>query len=69
MHGADDTLTYPSGTRILYERAGSFDKTLKLWPHMKHEIFNESDRGIVFTYVLDWLDARIVSERMIRSVS
>jgi len=36
---------------------------------MKHEIFNESDRGIVFTYVLDWLDARIVSERMIRSVS
>jgi alpha-beta hydrolase superfamily lysophospholipase len=64
MYDADDTLTYPSGTRILYERAGSVDKTLKLWPHMKHEIFNEPDRGIVLSYMMDWLDARIVSERI-----
>jgi len=60
MHGADDTLTYPRGTRILHERAASRDKTLKLWPGMKHEIFNEAGRGEVFAFMLDWMDARIV---------
>lgn len=60
MHGADDTLTYPRGTRILHERATSSDKTLKLWPGMKHEIFNEAGRGEVFASMLDWLDTRVV---------
>ncbi len=60
MHGADDTLTYPRGTQILHERAASSDKALKLWPGMKHEIFNEAGRGEVFAYMLDWMDGRIV---------
>lgn len=59
MHGADDTLTFPSGTRALYEGASSADKTLKLWPGMKHEIFNEPDRRQVTTFMLDWIDARV----------
>ncbi|MDQ3539729.1 MAG: lysophospholipase [Chloroflexota bacterium] len=59
MHGANDTLTFPSGTRALYERASSADKTLKLWPGMKHEIFNEPDRREVVTSTLDWIDTRI----------
>ena len=68
MHGADDTLTYPRGTQLLFERAASTDKTLKLWPGMKHEIFNEAGRGEVFIYMLDWLDARVVSQANDRSV-
>jgi alpha-beta hydrolase superfamily lysophospholipase len=59
MHGADDTLTSPRGTGEFYERAGSLDKTLKLWPHMKHEIFNEIDRDRVIAYMLGWLDERL----------
>lgn len=59
MHGADDTLTFPSGTRALYEQASSADKTLKLWPGLKHEIFNEPDRRQVITFMLDWIDARV----------
>lgn len=59
MHGANDTLTFPNGTRALYERASSPDKTLKLWPGMKHEIFNEPGRREVVTFMLDWIDARI----------
>ncbi len=59
MHGADDTLTFPSGTRALYAGASSADKTLKLWPGLKHEIFNEPDRREVVTYTLDWIDTRI----------
>lgn len=59
MHGANDTLTFPSGTRALHERASSADKTLKLWPGMKHEIFNEPGRREVITFMLDWIDARL----------
>lgn len=57
MHGENDTLTFPSGTRALYEAASSADKTLKLWPGMKHEIFNEPDRREVIMFMLDWIDA------------
>jgi len=58
MHGADDTLTFPRGTQLLYDRAASVDKTIELWPNMKHEVFNEADRGAVFSFMLNWLDAR-----------
>ncbi len=59
MHGADDTLTSPRGTELFYERASSTDKTMVLWPHMKHEIFNEFERAKVIAYVVEWLDQRI----------
>jgi alpha-beta hydrolase superfamily lysophospholipase len=59
MHGASDQLTDPSGTERFYEAASSTDKTLKLWPGLKHEIFNEFDQESVITYMLDWLDHRI----------
>lgn len=58
MHGADDRLTSPRGTELFYERASSTDKTLKQWPHMKHEIFNEIDRASVIAFMRDWLDRR-----------
>lgn len=58
MHGTDDRLTSPAGSRFLRERAASPDKTLVLWPGMRHEIFNEPDGAVVVTTVLDWLDAR-----------
>ncbi len=59
MHGADDTLTSPRGTELFYEGASSTDKTLKLWPHMKHEIFNEADGQAVIDFMVDWLDAHV----------
>ncbi len=62
MHGADDTLTSPRGTERFYDRVSSTDKTLKIWPHMKHEIFNEVDGQTVISYMLDWLDARVPSK-------
>jgi alpha-beta hydrolase superfamily lysophospholipase len=58
MHGADDTLTSPRGTELFYERANSVDKTLVLWPRMKHEIFNEIERAKVIAFVIDWLAQR-----------
>lgn len=59
MHGADDTLTRSRGTELFYERASSADKTLMLWPHMKHEIFNEIEGQTVLEFMIDWLDERV----------
>jgi alpha-beta hydrolase superfamily lysophospholipase len=58
MHGEDDTLTSPHGTRQFLAAASSHDKTLTLWPGMKHEIFNERDGHRVIAHLLDWLDHR-----------
>ncbi len=59
MHGELDTLTMPRGTELLHANASSTDKTIRLWPGMKHEIFNEPDRAEVMRVLLDWLDTRL----------
>jgi acylglycerol lipase len=59
MHGADDTLTFPSGSRMLVEQAASQDKTLKIWPGLRHEIFNEPEGPEVIDYLIEWLEKRV----------
>ncbi len=63
MHGAEDTLTSPAGSRLLHERASSVDKTLVLWPGLRHEIFHEPERDDVIVRLLDWLQTRTGRER------
>jgi alpha-beta hydrolase superfamily lysophospholipase len=58
MHGTADRLADPAGSRQVYERAASADKTLKLYPGLYHEIFNEPERRQVVDDLIGWLDAR-----------
>jgi len=59
MHGADDRVTNPSGSQELYRTASSADKTLKIWPESRHEIFKDLDKEVVLAFLLDWLDRRV----------
>jgi len=59
MHGADDQITSPDGTRQFYAAASSEDKTLTIWPGMKHEIFNEVAKASVIAATGDWLDGHL----------
>ncbi len=59
MHGEIDTLTKPRGSELLHASVSSADKTIELWPGMKHEIFNEPGRAEVMRVLLEWLDARL----------
>ena len=59
MHGEADTLVTPDASRILFERIGSTDKTLKLFPGLYHEIFNEPERVDVVNDVIAWVEARL----------
>ena len=58
MHGTEDQLANPQGSRSLHERASSPDKTLHLYAGLAHEIFNEPEQGEVLADLLAWLDAR-----------
>lgn len=41
MHGSQDRIIDPQATQLFYDRAGSPDKTLRLWPGLFHETHNE----------------------------
>lgn len=60
MHGADDQIMDPEGTRQFYATAGSADKSIKLYPELYHEIHNEfpERRGEVLAEVVAWLGKR-----------
>lgn len=58
LHGEADGICPPSGSKLAYKTASSTDKTIKLYPGMMHEIFNERERSIVLADVVDWLNRR-----------
>ncbi|MDY7042092.1 MAG: alpha/beta hydrolase [Chloroflexota bacterium] len=58
MHGTEDGLANPEGSRELYEAISSGDKKLKLWDGLYHEIFNEPEKEQVLAFMRDWLAER-----------
>jgi alpha-beta hydrolase superfamily lysophospholipase len=58
MHGADDKLASPEGSRLLYDRISSQDKTLTVYEGLHHEILNEPEQDRVIADIAAWLDAR-----------
>lgn len=58
MHGTADLLTPAEGSRRLFERVSSKDKSLKLYEGLYHEILNEPEKEQVIADILAWLDAR-----------
>jgi acylglycerol lipase len=57
IHGTGDYVTDPNGSRQLYARAKSEDKTMQLYPGLYHEVFSEPEREQAVTDLLAWLDA------------
>jgi alpha-beta hydrolase superfamily lysophospholipase len=58
LHGGDDRLCPPEGSRKVYARAGSADKTLKVYDGLYHEIFNEPEQAVVLDDLAAWLAER-----------
>jgi alpha-beta hydrolase superfamily lysophospholipase len=59
MHGTHDKVTKPGGSQIFYDKAGSNDKTLKLYEGHYHDLLNDLDRDLVMKDILSWLEARV----------
>ncbi|PIN03166.1 Lysophospholipase [Handroanthus impetiginosus] len=61
LHGEDDKVTDPSVSKLLYQSAGSTDKTFKLYPGMWHSLLCgdlPENLDIVFSDTIKWLDDR-----------
>jgi alpha-beta hydrolase superfamily lysophospholipase len=59
IHGTKDTVTRPEGSKEFYERAGSADKTLKLYPDYFHDPLNDIGKEAVMADIRAWLEKRI----------
>jgi alpha-beta hydrolase superfamily lysophospholipase len=59
LHGGEDSMASPEGSRFLHSHISSADKTLKIYPGLYHEIFNEPEQQEVFAEVLAWCDQRL----------
>ena len=56
LHGGDDGLVAPKDSLELYEQIASWDKSLRIYAGLYHEIFNEYDKDAVIEDALDWLN-------------
>lgn len=59
LHGTLDKATKPSGSQHFYEKAGSTDKTLKLYEGHFHDLLNDVDKEVVMADIQQWINARI----------
>lgn len=59
LHGGDDKIVEPEGGKMLYEKASSADKTLKIYEGLYHEVHNEPERELMFKDLEGWLNAHV----------
>jgi len=59
VHGSEDALADSAGSQMLYDKANSKDKTLKIYDGLYHEVFNEPERDQVLKDVEDWLESHL----------
>ena len=59
LHGTLDKAAKPSGSQHFYDKAGSIDKTLKLYEGHFHDLLNDVGRERVMSDIQKWIDARI----------
>lgn len=57
--GDSDPITDPDEAMRFYDSCGSESKTLKRWPELIHELFNEPEKDEVIAEVVAWLDAHV----------
>jgi len=59
--GGEDKLVNPDGAQLLYDLAGSKDKTINIYDGLYHEIFNEPEKDRVLNDVRQWMEKHIAA--------
>jgi acylglycerol lipase len=59
IHGTRDRVTRPEGSQEFYARAGSTDKTLKLYDGYFHDPLNDLGKEAVMADVCAWIEKRL----------
>jgi len=55
LHGGDDPLNRPAGAQALFDAVSSADKTLRIYPGVRHEPHNDIGHEQVAADVKEWL--------------
>lgn len=63
MHAGQDRLTSPEGTKQFFQRAGSMDKTLKIYDESFHELHNDLNKNMVIAETIAWVKAHSTQQR------
>ena len=58
LHGEQDPLCLAEGSRAFFEQLVSAGSDLRLYPELRHEIFNEPEQEQVFADLLEWAHKR-----------
>ena len=62
LHGTADKVTKPSGSKEFYDKAGSRDKTLKLYEGHFHDLLADVGKQQVMADIQAWIDAHTGTE-------
>lgn len=59
VQGSEDKIVDPNSAQMLFDKAGSTQKRIKIYEGLYHEVFNEPEREVVLKDVEDWLEAQL----------
>ena len=59
LHGTTDKVTKPAGSQMFYDKAGSTDKTLKLYEGHAHDLLNDLGKEQVLGDIRAWIEAHL----------
>ncbi|MBC7420664.1 MAG: lysophospholipase [Bdellovibrio sp.] len=59
LHGDKDLVTNPEGSKELYQKAITQNKSLKIYPGMYHDLLHEPEKDQVYADILAWLNNEI----------
>ncbi len=59
LHGTADKAAKSSGSELFYEKAGSKDKTLKLYEGHYHDLLNDLGKEQVMADINSWISAHL----------
>jgi acylglycerol lipase len=58
IHGTADKVTKPHGSEVFAERAGSIDKSLRLYADHYHDLLNDVGKEMVLADIVEWAFVR-----------
>jgi alpha-beta hydrolase superfamily lysophospholipase len=61
LHGTLDKVTRLSGSQLFFDRAGSADKTLKLYEGHFHDLLHDVGKDEVMADIIAWIDAHLAT--------
>jgi alpha-beta hydrolase superfamily lysophospholipase len=59
LHGGDDRVALPEGSRNFFAQIKFADKTLKEYPEARHELYDDLDRDRVMSDLENWLEQHL----------